>query len=226
MGKKLLFIQIFLGFTLFFFGQQPERSMVKYTPDFMFNEGFYIAFDQVKTNAPIPPARLVTDFDYTDPDFYTRVLDSKKIAYFDEFGVRQETEVNKLWGFSKNGAIYIRVGEVFNRVTFIGNICHFVATITTYNSRYYDPYYYNPYSYYRYMSSPSNYSSTEMRQFIIDFDTGKILDYTVESVEVLLMKDPELHDEFMALKKKKQKQLKFMYIRKFNERNPLYLPVN
>ena len=226
MKKVTLYLMTFLAYVLNMNGQESMQGMVKFTPDFAFNEGFYIVFDQVKNNAPIPPARLITDFDYTDPDFFNRVLDGKKIAYFDQFGIRQETEVDKLWGFSKNGALYIRIGEVFNRVTFIGSICHFVATITTYNSRYYDPYYYNPYSYYRYMSTPSSYSSSEMKQFIIDFDTGKVLDYTVDSVEVLLMKDPELHDEFVSLRKKKKKQLKFMYIRKFNERNPLYLPVN
>jgi len=43
---------------------------------------------------------------------------------------------------------------------------------------------------------------------------------------VLLMKDPELHDEFEALGNKKKKQMKFLFIRKFNERNPLYIPVH
>lgn len=229
--KKKLFILIF-GFIpyLGLFGQVPESKMVKYTPDFQFNEGFFISFEQVRANAPIPPARLISDFDYTDPDFFNKILDKKKLSFFDEFGIRQETDVNKLWGISKNGAIYIRVGEVFNRVTFIGSICHFVATVTTYNTRYYDPYYYNPYYYnpyyYRYMYSPPTYASSEMKQFLIDFDTGKVMDYTVASVDVLLMKDPELHDEFSALRKKKKKQLKFMYLRKFNERNPLYLPLN
>ena len=226
MKKVVFYMMICLTYVSNIYGQESMQGMVKFTPDFVFNEGFYIVFDQVKKNVPIPPARLITDFDYTDPDFFNRVLDGKRISYFDQFGIRQETEVNKLWGFSKNGALYIRIGEVFNRVTFIGSICHFVATITTYNSRYYDPYYYNPYSYYRYMSTPSSYSSSEMKQFIIDFDTGKVLDYTVDSVEVLLMKDPELYDEFVSLRKKKKKQLKFMYIRKFNEKNPLYLPVN
>jgi len=40
------------------------------------------------------------------------------------------------------------------------------------------------------------------------------------------MADPELHDEFAALNNKKQKQMKFLYLRKFNERNPLYFPKN
>jgi hypothetical protein len=52
------------------------------------------------------------------------------------------------------------------------------------------------------------------------------MDYDEKSIEVLLMKDPELHDEYVALKRKKKKQYKFLYIRKFNERNSLYFPVN
>ncbi|MGC9341247.1 MAG: hypothetical protein ACP5E3_00955, partial [Bacteroidales bacterium] len=64
-----------------------------------------------------------------------------------------------------------------------------------------------------------------MKQYLLDFETGKLLDYDFKSVEVLLMRDPELHSEYVELRKRKKKQLKFFYIRKFNERNPLYLPV-
>ena len=52
----------------------------------------------------------------------------------------------------------------------------------------------------------------------------EVYDYDVEALEMLLMKDPILHDEFAQLSKKKKRQLKFLYLRKFNERNPLYIP--
>ena len=58
---------------------------------------------------------------------------------------------------------------------------------------------------------------------MLDFKTGKIFDFDTKSLEVLLMVDSELYQEYMALKKKKKKQLKFMYIRKYNERNPVYI---
>jgi len=107
----------------------------------------------------------------------------------------------------------------------VGRICHFVATVTTYDSRHYDPYYYNPYDYYyRYGRYPQNNASSEMRQYLYDFDGGKVYDYDADALEILLMKDPELHDEFAQLSKKKRRQLKFLYLRKFNERNPLYIP--
>jgi hypothetical protein len=206
------------------YAQISQDKLVKFTPEFTFNSGFYINFDQVKANDPIPPARIITTYDYTSNDFFNKILDEKKLAFFDKQGVRQEVNINKLWGFSRNGVVFIRVGEVFNRITYMGSICHFVATITSYNTRYYDPYYYNPYSPYRSMYSPSNYTSSEMRQFIMDFESGEVLDYDENNTALLLMKDAELHDEFMSLKRKKRKQLKFMYMRKFNERNPLYLP--
>jgi hypothetical protein len=38
------------------------------------------------------------------------------------------------------------------------------------------------------------------------------------------MKDPSVYDEYVQLSGKKKKELMFVYIRKFNEKNPLYLP--
>jgi len=116
------------------------------------------------------------------------------------------------------------------RITIIGSICHFVANLTTYNTNYGYPYsypYYGYYNYYNpYRSSPGAYSSTEMRQYILDFKNRTNTGLYGWKCWVLLMADPELHDEFTGLSNKKQKQLKFLYIRKFNERNPLFFPKN
>jgi len=205
--------------------QDIPKGTVKYSPEFMFNDGIYLSFDQLKNNRPIPVARLVSQNDHSSPDFYTKLLEEKKVIFFDDFGVQQTVAVDKIWGFSRNGIVYVRIGDNYSRITVVGSICHFVANITTYSSRYYDPYSYNPY-YNRYSANPPTSTTTEMRQFLLDFETGKILEYDVQGVEVLLMKDPELYDEFEALGNKKKKQMKFLYIRKFNDRNPLYIPVN
>ena len=66
----------------------------------------------------------------------------------------------------------------------------------------------------------------ELRQYLIDFETGNVLEYDVENTELLLMKDTGLYEEYMNLPRKKRKDLMFVYIRKFNERNPLYIPSN
>lgn len=210
-----------LGASLF--AQSDSVRYVKYSPDFKFTEGIYLNYTQVRKNKPIPKSRILTSIDYRRNDFFDRVLSSKRIYFYDDMGMRQEVSPEKIWGYSKNGSLYINQNDGFHRISIVGNICHFVADVTVYSNNYTDPYYfYNPY-YYR-MNQPMA-ATTEMRQFLLSFETGQVLEYTVGAVEVLLMKDPELYDEFANLRKKKKKQLKFMYMRKFNERNPLMLPV-
>jgi len=224
---KLHFVVLLLIIPLISQAQIDTSSMVRYTQDFRFNEGIFLTFDQVRNNAPIPKARLITDVDYYNKDYFTEVLSSKYIYFYDYYGSRQQVKSSDIWGFSRNGILYILMENEFFRITIVGRICHFVATTTTYDNRYYDPYYSNPYyydSYYRYGSSPSAYRTNEMRQYLIDFDSGDLYNYETKYIEVLLMKDPELHDEYIQLRNKKKKQLRFFYLRKFNERNPLYLP--
>jgi hypothetical protein len=238
--KVLVFAGLFLHGTPFLvLSAQEKEGMVKYTPDFRFNDGVYLNFEQVKANSPIPKAKLLTSIDYNDREFFKKIFEGEKIYFYDNMGVRQEIAKNSIWGYSHNGVLYVQIQDNFNRITFVGNICHFVADITTYDSRsYYSPYgydpYYSPYSYSNYYNPYSPYyspyrqsglSRSELKQYIIDFESGKVLEFDVENTELLLMKDTQLYDEYVQLSRKKKKELMFVYIRKFNEKNPLYLPV-
>ena len=224
---------------------QDKEGMVKYTTDFKFVDGIYLNFEQVKSNSPIPKAKILTSTDYNDKDFFKNVLSVDKVYFYDGMGVRQEVERNSIWGYCRNGILYIQVQGNFNRITFVGNICHFVADITSTENRYYNPYgyydpyyysspFYSPYYYGDYYSpygsyySPYRQNSTrnELKQYIIDFDSGKVLEFDIENTELLLMKDNELYEEYVQLPHKKKKELMFVYIRKFNEKNPLYIPAN
>ena len=210
------------------FSQQQQYdtlNMIRYTPEFKFREGIFLNAMQVSKNAPIPKSRVITNVDYDDREYYTKVLEKKDLLFYDHLGMKQEVKAKNVWGFSRNGILYVAIDEKYHRITIVGRICHFVATVTTYDSRQYDPYYYNPTDYYyRYGRYPQNYTSSEMRQYLYDFEGGKVYDYDADALEILLMKDPVLHDEFAQLSKKKRRQLKFLYLRKFNERNPLYIP--
>ena len=218
---------------------QEKEGMVKYTSEFRFTDGIYLNFDQVKLNSPIPKSKLLTSIDYNDREFFKKILEGDKIYFYDNMGVRQEVAKNSIWGYSRNGVIYIQVQDNFNRITFVGNICHFVADVTTIDSRsynspygYYDPYYspysyssyYNPYSPY-YSPYRSNMTRNELKQYLIEFESGKVLEFDVSNTELLLMKDNKLYEEYVQLSRKKKKELMFVYIRKFNENNPLYIPV-
>jgi len=226
------------------FGQEEQKSeTVKYTPDFRFKDGVFLNFEQVRTNNPIPKAKLLTSVDYNDREFFRKLFENDKIYFYDNMGIRQEVAKNDIWGYSRNGVLYVQIQENFNRITFVGNISHFVADITTYDSRYspygyggYDPYYYSPYGYgsYYYPYSPyypyyspyrhSNVSRNELKQYIIDFENGKVLEFDIHNTELLLMKDNEIYEEWVNLPRRKRKELMFVYIRKFNEKNPLFIP--
>lgn len=208
---------------------QQEPELVEYTTDFQFQDGIYANFDMVLDNHPIPPASIATDLDMFDREFYEKITMGKEITIYDENGVKKELPTHEIWGYGRNGVLYINVGSAFHRISFVGSICHFVATVTTYSPNYYDPYYYNPYyssSYYynRYSMPRSNMATTDLRQYLLDFETGDVMEYDTEAVEVLLIKDPELYDEYQGLSNRKKKQMKFVFIRRFNERHPLYFP--
>jgi hypothetical protein len=218
---------IFSAFVLVQFNlsaQKDSVAKVAYSPDFKFEEGVYLNFEQVKNNHPIAKSRIISTVDSNDDQFFELILNNPIISFYDDFGMKQEVKLKLLWGYSKNGVLYIRMNESFSRISYVGNISHFLANITVVQNQYDDPYFYNQYYYYR--SINPQRTTTEMRQFVMDFSTGKIYDYSESNIEALLMRDPELHDEYTSLSKRKKQQLKFFYIRKFNERNPLMLPVN
>ena len=136
--------------------------------------------------------------------------------------MKQSVPVKSIWGYAKNGDLYVGINNQYCKVSYLGSICHFIVTNfrTVYESTY-DPYYNsNPYYY---PSAGIRYANpkTELRQFLINFETGQVVDYTADNILALLAKDPQLYDEYAALKKKKREQLKFFYIRKFNQRNPV-----
>jgi hypothetical protein len=245
MKKLFMILILFTIITQTFFviqvDGQVQQGMVKYTPDFRFKDGIYLNFDQVKLNSPIPKAKLLTSTDYNDKEFFKKILESEKIYFYDAMGIRQDVAVSSIWGYARNGVIYIQIQNNFNRITFVGSICHFVADVTTVDNRYYSPYggyydpYYSPYGYGNYYSPYGSYYSpygrsgstrNEIKQYIIDFESGKILEFDQKNTELLLMKDEALYEEYVKLPRKDRKIQMFLYIRKFNEKNPLYIPVN
>ena len=224
--KKIFLCTLLFIIGLVIYAQTDSIPKAPIGPDFKFADGIFLNFDMVKANKPIPKSRIISTSNYNDPDFIDGIVSNKDLSFYDNLGMKQTIKVKAIWGYAKNGSLYVRMDESFAKISYMGSICHFIATITLVDDRYYDPYYYNPYYYNPYLGSARNYKTNEVRQFIMDFGTGKIYDFTSESVEILLMKDPTLYDEYMGLKKRKREQLKFFYIRKFNERNPLMVPIN
>lgn len=218
-------------------GQNDSVKMVKFGPGFRFMDGIYLNHSQLTNNNPIPKKRIVTELNRNDFDFFSKLINQDKIEYYDSYGLRTTIKVDDLWGFCNRGSVYINTnneffkllisGSVnvnatkeFFRIPVLGSICHFVANIDVYD---FD----NASAAYGYYSTPLTQTKhTEIQQFIMDFKTGKILEYDVENLTTLLRSDSTLYNEFTNLKKRKQNDLKFLYLRKFNEKFPLYIPVH
>jgi len=211
------------------FAQSDSVKRVKYTPEFQFSSGLYLNFNQVRENNPIPSVRIISNDDPLDFNFYRNLVKNKKLGYFDELGAQQEISTANIWGYCQDGKIYIQYNGEFNRIPIIGRVCHFIADITVIDTHY-DPYYsdyYNSGYYNPYYSRPYNRTTktSEMRQYLIDFETGKVLNFDRESVQVMLMRDPGLYDEFMKVKKRQQNDLLFFFLRRLNEKYPVMIPV-
>ena len=218
---KILISLFFAGYISINFAQQDTIKLVKYSPEYQFKEGVYLNFHQVKENRPIQKSRIATDLNTQSLDFFTELMKKEEFAFYDDFGIKKVLKTEDLWGYCRKGTLYINWNENFIRIPFVGNISHFIANITVYRDRPYDPYYYN--SYYNY---PTTDVSNELKQFLLDFETGKIIEFTTKNLLIILMRDPVLYEEFVNLRKRKQKKLKFLYVRKYNEKHPLYLPLN
>jgi hypothetical protein len=227
--RQATFILTFMLLCPFLKAQSDSTRMVKYNPEFRFIPGVYLTFEQVKQNNPIPAIRIISNDDPFDFNFYKNLVKNKTIAFFDEFGASREVSTDQIWGYCQDGKLFIQYNGQFNRMPIIGKVCHFISDVTVIDTHY-DPYYndYYNYGYYNpYYSRPyaRTSRSKETRQYLLDFETGQVMDFDRGAVEAILIQDPELYDEFMGLKKRKQNELLFFFLRRLNEKNPIFLPL-
>ncbi len=202
-------------------------GFVVYTPAYKFKEGIYLSFEQLKNDNPIPKTQILSETDYNSFEFFETLFNNSEITLYDELGVKQNIKTDKIWGFSDKGVLYVNLNDDFHRIPVFGSISHFIAD-KIYND--YDPYGYSPYSYNnRYNSNYYNDSRTTktvMVQYLLDFETGKFYEFNTNSVELLISKDQDLFEEFSKLSGRKKNKLKFLYIRKYNQKHPVYFPQN
>ncbi len=199
-----------------------NNNLVKYSPDFVFNEGVYFTYESFKQNKPYSKSLIVTNIPLNDIDFFNKITENEKIVVFDETGTKQEINTNQLWGYCNNNIIYINYEGKFYRMPIIGEISQFIANIKIIRTSP-DPFYSR--GYYPNMGT-TTYEDSEIRQFLLNFSNGNIYFNNYKNVEILISSNKVIYDEYMALPKRKRKQLSYMYIKKFNDANPIYFPKN
>jgi len=185
---------------------------------FEFQDGIYLDFKQVRTNSPIKRSQIITQLDKTDFDFYEKLLKQEYITFTDSTGSHR-IESDKIWGFSDQGTLFINWRGDYAKILTKGFLGYFVATEKV-------TYYQTPTSVVYYDTYPGYPQTThEMRQYIINFATGEILDFSPKSLLLILEKyDPDLYKEYQKLSRRKRKKELFLYLRKFNEKHKIIIP--
>lgn len=221
--NKVIYILIFVvcGFLKNF----AQGDSIAFTNEFVLKEGVYLSYTDFRKNMPVPKESIQSKEDKTQLDFISKaVVDNKEILVLYN-GTENKLETKKLWGYCQNNTVYLNYEGKFYRVPVFGNISHFLGTVEVYN--------YNNYGMYGGMYGgmgggmygPSTpIKQREMRQFIFDFYSGEIMDYTLSNVEILVSRDMKLYEEFMQMKKSKRRDMMMMYVRKFNLAHPIYFP--
>ena len=230
---------LFVLFPLTSIGQE----MVQYTSDYRFKTGLYVSFDDFKNNNPIPITHVLSNYDIRDSDYLHQVLEHDSVVYFDNLYEERTKAVQDLWGFCEGGRIFIGFGadRSFDNPEFfdffplvnIGAVSLFTAVESFYRSLntrpsmavgFPDPMYDNR----------MTVTDSEQVQLLLDFRTGKILLakrgnlglVPIELVSQVIKSDSVLLHEYSTLSIKDQKQKGVFFIRRFNERNPIYFPVS
>ena len=162
-----------------------------------FKEGFYFSIDMVLKNDPIPPSWIESENETYNKAFYTDQFNVGKIVYHDYQGVSQTVETENIWGFSTSGILYVKIGRHFHEIRFIGCISFFFASETI-----------------------IRYNIAKNKEYLIDFRANNVSEFDLNGLERILVNDPILWTEFDGLSKRKKKQLKYIYLSRYNERNP------
>jgi len=202
---KLIILVIGL---LYYSNIYSQIDSIQYTADFKFTTGIYRTYEEFKSNTPsIREKAIITDNPITQ-FVIGNISTAHKISYIDSSGNAQKLKRKEVWGFCSNGAVYILFNNKFHRIFKIGAITHFIESSNTifYNRRFQ-------------INKP-----VRTVQYLLDYETGEVSSFFLDNFLLLLKRDEALHKEFLLLKKKsKKKKQMFIYLTKFNERNPIYI---
>jgi len=195
-------------------GQQDStKFQTAYTPDFKFEDGVFLNIEQLKQNKPISNGRILTNLNPNDFNFFAQLLDEKTISVYDDFGNIAQIPTGSIWGFASKGILHLNYADAFNRIAVFGQISYFMAEITSeYVS--FDP-----------ITNMQQISmQTEIKPFLLDYKTDKVYAMNMKNIGDLIEDDKQLSDEFKSLSNRKKKKEAYLFLMRYNEKHPVYLP--
>jgi hypothetical protein len=205
-----VFVLCLLCVTSAFSQADTNRTMVKYTRDFKFQDGIFMSFNEFKNNAPsIKKFEAIKDKNSSDESAITL-----RFTQSDSLGKTTNMVVQNCFGFAKNGVLFFGDGNYgYYRMFIVGALSHIMAY--QHNTRYYDDYYSNP--------SALTFTSNDITEYVLDFETGAKIVFTYRNFKDFL----KTHDAELLLELEKSKNKREMihhFLLKYNEKHPVYFP--
>jgi hypothetical protein len=191
---------------------QAQSDSIRYSRDLPMPDGVYLSYDDFRHNRAITRQQIISDIDKSQLEFIGKALYQEDFKFKRNDSVITRKSVSA-WGFFQNNTLYVNYKDDFYRIPVFGSISYLVATVIVQNTGFYDPRF----------GYPSSASSTrEIREFLMNFYDGLIIESNLGNLEELLARDKELFEEFTNLSKRKQKDQLYSFIRRFNEKHPVY----
>ncbi len=202
MQKLLLFCLLF-PLTLW---AQNNKYNTK-TESGTFPDGIYLSFDQLKSGKPGISAseiQLRTDKKISIRQWFR----SDSLLFVNTAGKICTIHPDSVYAFIDDHDIFIQRKGFAHKLSIFGSLCYFTETYPVRNAP---------------LSPVTIDRSKDVIPRMLDFESGELLPYSIQSMEEFLQnKDETLYSEYTALESQKLKrQLLIRYIEKFNERHPV-----
>jgi hypothetical protein len=199
---------------------QSEYSYYEADSSFVYKDGFYRTIKDFRNNTPLEPNCIIAEVRPIDPNFFKEVVSKQGFRYRQNDSIKSAA-VDDLFGYCINGDPYMNMGNGdFARMATVGSLCFIPVNQSP-------------------QVSPSvgfgasSWGGAGMgvginigppagpKEVILSVKDEVAAELTTETLLKFLEADPPLADEYRALKRKDQRKQKYLYIQKFNERNPL-----
>ncbi len=229
MGHKLLYVnKLLLALTCLAIGEgsaAAQSDSIAVTPKFTFADGVYLSFDDFKRNKPA----------YAWTDLEGKVVSNEKtyITKIEQLALKNRQGIvlspSDIWGVCIDGLPYIKVltGEedkyfaTFAGLRVKGRINYFSYEADS--VRLVEIAAYNPVNGLPFRKGRIKKTEQIGMEKILHWDTGEIVDLTLENAIKWIADDPQLYNTLAALSEAEagQKLLKSLMI--YNDRNLVYL---
>lgn len=205
-GKVFLFF-LFVQLTGF-----AQTDSLIFTSDMKIEDGLYLSYTDFRNNKSISIDQIISKQDKEQLEFITKTLANESFSVNIE-GTIFKHNSKDVWGYFQNNTFYVNYKGDFYRVPVFGSISYLVAYVTVVSPAFYDPRFA--------LSSPAS-TSKELREFLMNYYDGVMVEFTIKTAEDLLRRDQALFEEYDKLSQRKKKDEIYRYIRRFNQAHPIY----